>query len=220
MATPAVSDLVYYSATALSGADWKTNFDQVVAWLTDTAADFSINTLTTKAGITAGDDVAVTGNITASGDIEAATFTSAGVTGAFVPSGGIIMWSGTLANIPAGWYLCDGDNGTPDLRDKFVCGAANGANPGTTGGAATHTHTVNSHTHTIAHAHTYSGTTDNYTAPYNAAGDGSTSSPTHAHTYSGTTSTSSDNSGASGTLTSNAGSSLPPFYALAFIMKA
>lgn len=54
-----------------------------------------------------------------------------------IPQGGIIMWSGTLANIPSGWNLCDGNNSTPDLRDKFVRGATAGANPGATGGADT-----------------------------------------------------------------------------------
>jgi len=39
-------------------------------------------------------------------------------------SGGIIMWSGTIASIPAGYYLCNGSNGTPDLRDRFVVGAS------------------------------------------------------------------------------------------------
>jgi hypothetical protein len=67
-----------------------------------------------------------------------------GATGAQGPSappiGVVIMWHGLLANIPSGWQLCDGTNGTPDLRDKFVRGAANGQNAGGTGGAATHTH--------------------------------------------------------------------------------
>lgn len=40
-----------------------------------------------------------------------------------VPVRGIIMWSGTIDEIEAGWQLCDGTNGTPDLRDKFVIGA-------------------------------------------------------------------------------------------------
>lgn len=40
-----------------------------------------------------------------------------------IPVGGIIMWSGTTGNIPADWALCDGSNGTPDLRGKFVLGA-------------------------------------------------------------------------------------------------
>jgi hypothetical protein len=56
------------------------------------------------------------------------------------PTGTICMWHGLLANIPSGWALCDGTGGTPDLRDKFLRGAAAAANPGTTGGSATHTH--------------------------------------------------------------------------------
>lgn len=56
-------------------------------------------------------------------------------------SGGIIMWHGLLANIPADYALCDGNNGTPDLRDKFVRGSANGVDPGGVGGAINHNHT-------------------------------------------------------------------------------
>lgn len=42
---------------------------------------------------------------------------------AAVPVGGIIMWSGAIANIPANWQLCDGTNGTPNLTNKFIVGA-------------------------------------------------------------------------------------------------
>lgn len=56
------------------------------------------------------------------------------------PSGLIVMWSGLLSAIPSGWLLCDGDNGTPDLRSKFIKGSAPGVEPGVTGGAATHDH--------------------------------------------------------------------------------
>ncbi len=49
-----------------------------------------------------------------------------------MPAGGIIMWSGTIASIPAGWALCNGANGTPDLTDKFIISVASAAeNPGT-----------------------------------------------------------------------------------------
>ncbi|MGB0916417.1 MAG: hypothetical protein ACPGU4_02410 [Flavobacteriales bacterium] len=49
-----------------------------------------------------------------------------------MPAGGIIMWSGTIASIPAGWALCDGASGTPDLTDKFIISVASSAeNPGT-----------------------------------------------------------------------------------------
>ena len=49
-----------------------------------------------------------------------------------VPIGGIIMWSGAVDTLPAGFYLCDGDNGTPDLRDRFIAGASNTSGAPTT----------------------------------------------------------------------------------------
>jgi hypothetical protein len=42
----------------------------------------------------------------------------------FIQTGMIVMWSGTIANIPTGWVLCDGTNSTPNLTDKFIVGAA------------------------------------------------------------------------------------------------
>src|SRR6185369_11516031 len=64
-----------------------------------------------------------------------------GVDGGSIPAGIIAMWAGLLSNIPSGWHLCDGQSGTPDLRSKFIKGAAAGADPGATGGAATATYT-------------------------------------------------------------------------------
>ena len=53
-----------------------------------------------------------------------------------VPSGGVIIWTGTIANIPSGYVICDGNNSTPNLLTRFVEGVATAAtNPGTTGGA-------------------------------------------------------------------------------------
>ena len=40
-----------------------------------------------------------------------------------VPRGCILLWSGSTSTIPGGWALCNGQNGTPDLRDRFVVGA-------------------------------------------------------------------------------------------------
>lgn len=59
---------------------------------------------------------------------------------ATIPTGLIVMWGGLVANIPSGWLLCNGTNGTPDLRDRFIKGAT--AEAGGTGGAATHGHTM------------------------------------------------------------------------------
>lgn len=61
------------------------------------------------------------GNVVASGF--SSNITATNVAGP-VPKGGIIMWSGSIASIPTGWALCDGANGTPDLRERFVVGAA------------------------------------------------------------------------------------------------
>lgn len=58
--------------------------------------------------------------------------TSQQVPNSGTPDGGIILWSGTIASIPAGWALCNGANGTPDLTDKFIISVASSAeNPGT-----------------------------------------------------------------------------------------
>lgn len=40
-----------------------------------------------------------------------------------IPTGLIAMWSGT--EVPRGWVLCDGQNNTPDLSDKFIIGTTN-----------------------------------------------------------------------------------------------
>lgn len=69
-----------------------------------------------------------------------------------VPKGAIIIWSGALTEIPVGWALCDGTNGTPDLRGRFVLGAGNTYSVGSTGGEETHTLTIEempSHSHEI-----------------------------------------------------------------------
>lgn len=93
------------------------------------------------------------------------------VSGYVIPSGVIVMWSGSQATIPAGWKLCDGTSGTPNLRDRFVIGAGSAYNVAATGGSAnaavvSHSHTANStftgaslptHTHSITdygHSHT------------------------------------------------------------------
>lgn len=60
-------------------------------------------------------------------------------TGYVMPQGGIIMWSGQAADIPEGWVLCDGQNGTPDLRDRFIVGAS-AETAGHSGGPSAHAH--------------------------------------------------------------------------------
>ena len=59
---------------------------------------------------------------------------SSAAPGTSVPSGGIIMWSGSIGSIPSGYVICNGSNGTPDLRDRFVVGAGNSYAVGNSGG--------------------------------------------------------------------------------------
>lgn len=111
----------------------------------------------------------------------------------FPPIGMITLWAGAIVDIPDDWALCDGNNGTPDLRERFVIGAGGALAPGATGGGTTHTHTGT----TAGHFHTL---------PPGVALQGGNSFLR-------------DTSLANDTFTTNAASSLPPYYALAFIMK-
>jgi len=73
--------------------------------------------------------------------------------------GMIGMWVGTLASIPSNYTLCDGTNGTQDMRGKHLKSTATTGDIGNTGGSNTHTHVAQNHTHTASatHTHTASG---------------------------------------------------------------
>lgn len=161
-----------------------------------------------------------------------------------IPIGVIVLWSGNESNIPVNWALCNGTNGTPDLRNQFVVGAGSTYDVGDTGGEATHTLTVNempTHTHTnnfsinLNNLSTSTAGAHIHTLPQyvgNAHGDYGTKYSTGTTTSGYTTKTSSDGnhthtiSGEAileGTL-NNTGNSqshnnLPPYYALCYIMK-
>lgn len=84
----------------------------------------------------------------ATAHVSAHTFDGTGT----VPIGSIIMWYGGVEAIPAGWSLCDGQKGTPDLRNRFVVGVGNEYNLNATGGLDKVTLTLSeipSHTHNI-----------------------------------------------------------------------
>ena len=138
-----------------------------------------------------------------------------------VPSGGIILWSGSTGSIPTGWFLCNGSNSTPDLRSRFVVGAGSTYAVNATGGSAdaitvSHTHTATStdsgHTHVMAnnHARPVTGTSALY-----AALDGGVASVSSTQTGFANVSTTISSTGSSGT-----NANLPPYYALAYIMKS
>jgi hypothetical protein len=147
-----------------------------------------------------------------------------GVAGAGVPAGCILMWSGSIVTIPAGWVLCDGNNGTPDLRNRFVVAAGGDYAVGATGNGSvpSHTHGAGSFAAASggAHTHTQRGCTigtagtgsTGMDGRGNVANDGNAgataSGGAHTHTVSGT-------SAAAGTGTAN----VAIHYALAYIMK-
>lgn len=144
-------------------------------------------------------------------------------------SGMILLWSGTIATIPAGWYLCDGTNSTPDLRNKFIIGAYqdNAGSPVTTvtgsnlttGGSKDAILVSHTHTATVTdpgHFHTQTGNT------LGPAGGGSafTQGNFTAATQSTASKTTGITVGISTQGSSGDNANLPPFYALAYIMKA
>lgn len=125
--------------------------------------------------------------------------------GGGVPAGCIVLWSGAASDIPDGWYLCDGQNGTPDLRDRFVVGAGNAYTPGATGGNAQITLTkeqLPEHTHTYNNS---SGKKSSY---------GMSNGGREITEFGSSTSTDSGSTGAG-----NPVDIRPPYYALCYIMK-
>jgi hypothetical protein len=121
-----------------------------------------------------------------------------------LPSGIICMWSGVIATIPNGWALCNGTNGTPDLRNRFVIAAGGNYSVGATGNMSmpSHTHTFSANTNsTGSHTHTYS-----YSVSPNHYPESTSTTGVHAHTVAGTTS-------------ARAAVVITTYYALAYIMK-
>lgn len=141
-----------------------------------------------------------------------------------VPAGVIVLWSGSAGNVPDEWALCDGENGTPDLRGRFIVGAGGDYSTGDSGGAQTHTHDMSgsvgattltaaqmpSHSHSIpAVSGWLNGTIYNpdiNTGPsstgWSTGGTGGSGS--HTHTLESTI---------------GDGNHMPPYYALCYIMK-
>jgi len=180
----------------------------------------------------------LTGNVTieSGGTLDFSDATTVQVPSTFgvVPQGGIIMWSGSIEDIPSGWALCDGDNDTPNLQNRFIVGAGDSYGVANTGGADSVTLTLAqmpTHTHDAgnletssagAHTHTYS---DSYLLGggsfVDSADGGSdkqqstqtlTTNSAGAHTHEVTGYTASIGGGQSH-------ENRPPYYALAYIMK-
>lgn len=189
------------------------------------SGNFTVAGLLTAKSLTVTNGL-TTKSISASGNIGAATLTTSGkmtvngdlvVSGSIngtgaVPIGGIIMWRGTTP--PSGWQLCDGSNGTPDLRGRFVVcvGGSNNYAVGDTGGVDTVTLTTEQ---MPKHKHTVYGRSSGYAGAHNNSPEVITyatknwGSPDQ---YYKINDTSEAGNG-------QAHENRPPYYALAFIMR-
>lgn len=146
--------------------------------------------------------------------------------GTYLPVGSIIMWGGAFANIPLGWNLCDGENGTPNLTDRFILATNTEGETGDTGGTNTvtlttaqlpeHTHTANTnetgaHTHTVSALGSGSRIVSSDPGGFVAtAVEAQTTNSNGDHTHAVTVNNTGDG---------EAHENRPAFYKLAFIMK-
>lgn len=147
-------------------------------------------------------------NLTVGGTLKA---TGTLVGNGTIPVRGIIMWSGSISEIPTGWALCNGQtvNGipTPDMRDRFVVGAGRNYSVGSTGGEEKVTLTGDQ---LPSHSHGISFNTAGYVAAYNGSKE--------------VVSAGSRNNGAYSPSTGDYGKGAahenrPPYYAVAYIMR-
>ncbi len=160
-----------------------------------------------------------------------------------IPKGVIVMWSGSADNIPEGWELCNGENGTPDLQDRFLVGAGReyevgvGADEGRKYNDLSHTHSISAESPTTDslgnHLHSVSLRTGevipegDYDKDVSDGDDKNAASNHHQHYATGNTGESGNHthtvnshshSGVTGSGLSNV-ENRPPYYALCFIMK-
>lgn len=172
-----------------------------------------------------------------------------------LPVGSVVAYAGDLADLPSNWFVCDGTNGTPDLRGRFIVAVSDDYPADSLGGSETHTHGVTidaggAHSHTgsasghsltlaemPAHAHK-NGVCD-FTAA-NVFNRGSSAAvpaatrgidPSGVGNYEGNTASSGSGDPHTHDLSIDAGGAhthtgstaatgtLPPYYALVYIMK-
>jgi hypothetical protein len=204
------------------------------------AGNITGGNIATAGSITAAGNISLSGNLSAggntilSGNATAATAangtsttqiaTTAFVADALVnriPAGVITLWSGSIISVPTGWALCNGGNGTPDLRDRFIVGAGSIYAVNAVGGSANaivvdHTHTANSVVSDPGHSH-------GYTSPASTTSDATGFDTEIATTAAANTATATTGITVATTVNSTGSSAtnanLPPYYALAYIMK-
>jgi hypothetical protein len=212
------------TAKIIRGSEFDTEFNNLV-----TAVASKANTISpTLTGVPI-TPTAAAGTSTL--QIASTAFVQTAATAAF-PSGGIIMWSGSIATIPLGWLLCNGTGSTPDLRNRFILGAGDTYAVAATGGSAdavvvSHTHSITvsdpGHKHKIASSGDFNS--GDFLAQLYSPGSGSNSytlasKSGAANVYDSSLVTTGISVTANSTGEAGTNKNLPPYYALAYIMKS
>lgn len=218
-----VADSLFQGALKINS-----NFSEIYTALGNgTAINLGTNVVTTSGDQTVDGAKTFTSNVTTQ---------QAFVGNGTIPIGGIIMWSGAIAEIPTGWALCDGTNGTPNLLDRFIVGAGSGYAVAATGGSNSvtlGTTNIPSHSHGVSN---FSNPGNHYHGPSIEAGLDNTGNGQplralyqdgppfagqvwdlggggHIHTFD------IDPAFGNGGGGTDAHENRPPYYALAFIMR-
>jgi microcystin-dependent protein len=190
---------------------------------------------TTISGLDSTTSPARTGVIPYSDGSTTTKLTLTQVADLIVPIGSIILWSGSTGSIPANWALCNGLNGTPNLQDRFIVGAGSSYAVNGTGGSATasgstdatvlttaqmpaHSHTVSDpgHTHSVQ---VHAGSQGTFQAIWYGNGEriGGNSNSINSGSTGISIAATGGNQGHSHTISSIG--TIPPYYALAYIMR-
>ena len=191
----------------------------------DVTGEITASTTITAEQLTSTDDANIAGTVTA-GDF---------VGNGTIPIGGIIMWSGSDAAVPANWVLCDNSlaaqsAGAPNLVDRFIVGRGSAYAADATGGQAdatlvSHSHTTNSTSKTLTGAivkisegfnvqGTATGVFTKTNDGNNSVTGSSSTSPVSGVTMDATHTHGTDTQGSAAT-----NANLPPYYAIAYIMR-
>jgi hypothetical protein len=192
----------------------------VVVTVDDRAGQSVTHSLTTSVAV-AQPDLSVTSINLGGQDLagELATMTKS-----LVPKGTIAMWSGSATAVPAGWALCDGTNGTPNLVSQFILGAGSKAGdpqPNATGGSLSHTHTASANVSlATAGAHTHGVPAAWWSNTASSGGGVTVVDRDDQDAKNAQTQTAGSHThAATAVVTVDETTTLPPFYPLCFIIK-
>ena len=144
-----------------------------------------------------------------------------------IPIGGIIMWSGSIASIPTGWNLCNGSNNTPDLRNRFVIGALSdnsnttypNLRPNATGGSANAVLVAHDHPDNFTINAKFYGYRVTSNPADNIKGEANNTAYDKPTLEGGVQTRGLNANGDVNNSQSGVNANLPPYYALAYIMR-